>query len=94
MNVRSTKPDEQCMSCFQAHAPVTKRVYICTVTGADIPHPNETGGRCEKCSRSHEDVRSGPRFDKGMGHVSLVSGEHGERTQSLRFGRQQQDQRI
>lgn len=51
----SHRPDKECSSCFQVHQPFTKRVYICPVTGAQIPHPKETGGKCQKCKRSHED---------------------------------------
>ncbi|KAL2193376.1 hypothetical protein P885DRAFT_72187 [Corynascus similis CBS 632.67] len=50
-----SRPDKECPSCFQLHQPYSKRVYICPVTGATIPHPRETGGRCQKCSRTHED---------------------------------------
>lgn len=49
------QPDRECPSCFQPHRPYSKRVYICPVTGAQISHPRETGGRCQKCGRSHED---------------------------------------
>lgn len=52
---RKLSPDRECPSCFQLHEPFSKRVYICPVTGAQIPHPSETGGRCQKCSRSHAD---------------------------------------
>ncbi|KAK1749508.1 DNA polymerase II large subunit [Echria macrotheca] len=52
---RSRRPHKECPSCFQAHQPFSKRVYICPVTGAQIAHPRETGGRCQKCNRSHED---------------------------------------
>ncbi|KAK4640941.1 hypothetical protein QC762_000100 [Podospora pseudocomata] len=51
----SRRPDKECPSCFQMHQPYSKRVYICPVTGAQIPHPKETGGKCQKCKRSHED---------------------------------------
>ncbi len=51
----SMRPDKECPSCFQLHQPYSKRVYICPVTGAQIPHPRDTGGRCQKCSRSHDD---------------------------------------
>ncbi|KAK4182533.1 hypothetical protein QBC35DRAFT_395791 [Podospora australis] len=51
----SRRPDKECPSCFQMHQPYSKRVYICPVTGAQIPHPRETGGKCQKCQRSHED---------------------------------------
>ncbi|KAG7287252.1 hypothetical protein NEMBOFW57_006759 [Staphylotrichum longicolle] len=51
----SMRPDKECQSCFQLHQPYSKRVYICPVTGAQIPHPRDTGGKCQKCSRSHED---------------------------------------
>ncbi|KAL2170273.1 hypothetical protein VTG60DRAFT_5049 [Thermothelomyces hinnuleus] len=49
------RPDRECPSCFQMHQPYSKRVYVCPVTGATIPHPRETGGRCQKCNRTHED---------------------------------------
>ncbi|KAK3391302.1 hypothetical protein B0H63DRAFT_134968 [Podospora didyma] len=52
---RRPRPDKECPSCFQVHQPFSKRVYICPVTGAQILHPTETGGRCQKCFRSHED---------------------------------------
>ncbi|KAK5654537.1 hypothetical protein OQA88_7166 [Cercophora sp. LCS_1] len=52
---RARRPHKECPSCFQAHRQYTKRVYICPTTGAQIPHPKETGGRCQKCNRSHED---------------------------------------
>ncbi|KAK1836357.1 hypothetical protein QBC39DRAFT_84910 [Podospora conica] len=45
----------ECSACFQVHEPFSKRVYICPVTGGQITHPRETGGKCSKCSRSHED---------------------------------------
>jgi hypothetical protein len=45
----------ECPSCFQPHQPHTKRVYVCPVTGAQIAHPRETGGKCTRCARSHED---------------------------------------
>ncbi|KAK4239013.1 DNA polymerase II large subunit [Achaetomium macrosporum] len=51
----SMRPDKECPSCFQPHSPYSKRVYICPVTGAQIPHPRDTGGKCQRCSRSHED---------------------------------------
>ncbi|KAK4210487.1 hypothetical protein QBC37DRAFT_31034 [Rhypophila decipiens] len=51
----SRRLDKECPSCFQVHQPYSKRVYICPVTGAQIPHPRETGGKCQKCKRSHED---------------------------------------
>ncbi|KAK0721830.1 hypothetical protein B0T26DRAFT_193534 [Lasiosphaeria miniovina] len=51
----SLRPHKECSSCFQVHQPFSKRVYICPVTGAQIPHPRDTGGRCQKCSRSHQD---------------------------------------
>ncbi|KAK3943384.1 hypothetical protein QBC46DRAFT_361915 [Diplogelasinospora grovesii] len=47
--------DKGCPSCFQMHKPYSKRVYICPNTGSQIPHPRETGGRCQKCKRTHED---------------------------------------
>ncbi|KAL2165003.1 hypothetical protein VTH06DRAFT_299 [Thermothelomyces fergusii] len=45
----------ECPACFQMHRPYSKRVYVCPVTGATIAHPRNTGGRCQKCGRSHED---------------------------------------
>ena len=51
----SRRPDKECPSCFQLHHLHSKRVYICPVTGAQIQHPRDTGGRCTKCGRSHED---------------------------------------
>ncbi|KAK3324514.1 hypothetical protein B0T19DRAFT_231656 [Cercophora scortea] len=51
----SRRPDKECPSCFQLHQPFSKRVLICPVTGAQISHPRDTGGRCVKCTRTHED---------------------------------------
>ncbi|KAK4442446.1 hypothetical protein QBC34DRAFT_25220 [Podospora aff. communis PSN243] len=65
--MRPPKPDRECASCFQVHQPFSKRVYICPVTGAQIMHPKETGGKCSKCSRTHEDnsTPSGSRVSVG-----------------------------
>ncbi len=51
----SRKPQDPCSSCFQAHEAVSKRVFICPVTGAQIFHPKDTGGKCAKCSKTHQD---------------------------------------
>ncbi|KAK4144485.1 uncharacterized protein C8A04DRAFT_27669 [Dichotomopilus funicola] len=74
----AARPDRECPSCFQSHQPATKRVYICPVTGATIPHPRDTGGKCEKCGRSHEDNSTPVGSREAVGSMgSLRSGRSG-----------------
>jgi hypothetical protein len=54
-NLAAVRRGRECPSCFQPHEPYSKRAFLCPVTGASIPHPRETEGRCLKCGRTHED---------------------------------------